>query len=174
MKKFGLVLLLSSIILSGCGAAVAGVISFTSTSATVITVETAILTSAILVGASQTIGIQSEHQREIEGVMVYNAGLKASDHAIAAHAEAQSVIDCVQSKGAYLNYKLTRNPSGWYIPCQMDNGTISLAVFYDNEGGNATAFTPKDGTWASVKAYLDSLVKKGLAQVCKTKPKFLP
>lgn len=77
----------------------------------------------------------------------------ASTHATVKHSEATEIIECVRQSGAYQKMVFKSRDNRFFIPCQMGNGLIGLAIF-TAQGINITAFIPKDGAWSSVREYI--------------------
>lgn len=82
------------------------------------------------------------------------ASLAPSQHAVMSHYEAVDVIRCINNNGPHLKLAYLSKDNKFYLPCQMPDGQIGLGIF-TKEGDNISAYIPKDGTWQSVRNYIE-------------------
>lgn len=81
--------------------------------------------------------------------------IESSNHANAKHGWllAQSIVDCITKNGPHMGMKFRDKNGRFYIPCQLQDGSIGLGIF-DKDGNNISAYVPGDGSWEHVKNYI--------------------
>lgn len=85
-----------------------------------------------------------------------------SRHALESHAEAASIIDCINKNGPAAQFRDKFDGNKFYLTCQLPDGRWGLAPFAKQAGKlwNKTAFVPKSGTWQELCDYLNGIATK--------------
>jgi len=79
----------------------------------------------------------------------------ANEHAVAGHAEATQIQECLRAKGPQQLWR-DRSTKNWYALCQLDDGRWGMMVCTPDGSHSKTAYIPRDGKWTEVLKYLIS------------------
>ena len=83
------------------------------------------------------------------------ANFSANGHAIAGHAEALEIQECLRAKGPQQLWR-DRSTKNWYAMCQLNDGRWGMMVCTPDGKTSKTAYVPRDGSWNEVLKYLVS------------------
>lgn len=78
-----------------------------------------------------------------------------NEHAVAKHAEATAIHKCLENQGPAMTF-WQKAFGSFYLACEFEPGRWGLQICTAS-GVCKSAFSPRDGSWRSVKSYLDNI-----------------
>ena len=78
-----------------------------------------------------------------------------NEHAQDKHAESAAIHKCLQDNGPYMTFK-AKGFDSFYLLCQFQPDKWGFQIC-TKDGCTKSAFSPDDGSWRAVKAYLDKI-----------------
>jgi len=117
-----------------------------------------LILASIGVGMAFMLGLALVLNAALGDSMSLALGVLPQEHAVIRHDEAPIIRNCLDSNGPYMVWKHKDDPT-FYLICQLGQDWWGLQAVTD-DGVEKTAFSPGNGTWRALNAYLKGFATK--------------